>query len=143
MKKNIITEIISFLFILLFVYAALNKLLDFEEFKAQIGKSPLITAFASWIVWAVPLTEIIIAIMLAIPRFRLMALYASFCLMIMFTSYIVIILNYSIYIPCSCGGVLEKLGWTEHLIFNIAFVLIAIAGIAIYSKQQDENSATV
>lgn len=47
----------------------------------------------------------------------------------MFTAYIVIILHFSYFVPCSCGGILEKLGWTEHLIFNVVFVLLAIVAI--------------
>src|SRR5690606_10893575 len=49
--------------------------------------------------------------------------------MVAFTVYIYLILNYSDFVPCSCGGILEKLGWTEHLIFNAAAVLLSIVGI--------------
>jgi len=45
--------------------------------------------------------------------------------MLMFTSYIIVILNYSSFVPCSCGGILEKIGWKEHLIFNIVFTILA------------------
>jgi hypothetical protein len=47
----------------------------------------------------------------------------------MFTTYIIIITRFSPYVPCSCGGVLQKLGWTEHLVFNIVFVVLAATGI--------------
>lgn len=129
MKKTLIIEIISCLFILLFSYAALTKLSDYEKFVVQIGQSPLLTAFAGWIAWMVPLLEILVSIMLAVPRWRLIGLYASFSLMVMFTTYIVCILTLSVYVPCSCGGVLEKLGWTEHLIFNIVFAFLAVSGV--------------
>ncbi|HUH46751.1 MAG TPA: MauE/DoxX family redox-associated membrane protein, partial [Arenibacter sp.] len=128
--KRIVVEVICCLFILLFVYAAMSKLLDFENFRVQLGQSPLLTAFAGWVAWGVPVVEILVAGMLFYPRLRLWALYAAFSLMVMFTAYIVIILNFSDFIPCSCGGVLEKLGWTEHLIFNLVFV--AMAGIGIW-----------
>jgi hypothetical protein len=47
----------------------------------------------------------------------------------MFTTYIFLILNFSDYIPCSCGGVLEKMGWTEHIVFNLIFIVIAAIGV--------------
>lgn len=47
----------------------------------------------------------------------------------MFTAYIFIILSFTIYIPCSCGGVLETMGWTEHLVFNLFFVAMASIGV--------------
>jgi hypothetical protein len=49
--------------------------------------------------------------------------------MTMFTAYIVAILKFSDFVPCSCGGVLEHLGWPEHLILNIAFTVLALIGI--------------
>jgi uncharacterized membrane protein YphA (DoxX/SURF4 family) len=135
MKKQIIIEIICFLFILLFVYAAAAKLLDYEKFSIQIGQSPLLTPYAKYIAALVPIVEVVIAIMLAMSRFRTIGLYAAFTLMVIFTAYIVAILNFNGHIPCSCGGVLEKLGWKEHLVFNIVFVLFSVAGILLYSKQ--------
>lgn len=129
MKHKFVIEIISFLFILLFVYAAMNKLLDIEKFRVQIGQSPLLTSAAPFVAWLIPVFEIVISLMLAIPKFRLLGLYSSFSLMVMFTAYIVVILNFSDHIPCSCGGLLERLGWTEHLVFNIMFVLLAAAGV--------------
>lgn len=135
MKKAVIIEIIAFVFIVLFVYAAGNKLVDIQKFRVQIGQSPLLTEIAPFISWFIPGAEILIAIMLAVVRFRLMGLYASFTLMVIFTAYIIIILNFSKHIPCSCGGVLEKLGWAEHLIFNIAFVILGLAGIILESKE--------
>jgi hypothetical protein len=129
MKQKIAVELIVFLYIVLFVYAAATKLTDYEKFSIQLGQSPMLTAFSSWIAWMVPAAEILIAVGLAIASLRLYALYAAFSLMVMFTAYIVAILNFSSYVPCSCGGVLEKLGWRDHLIFNVFFVLLGIFGI--------------
>jgi hypothetical protein len=132
-----IIEIICALFIILFVYAALTKLLDYEKFRVQIGQSPLLTAFAGWIAWMVPVAEILISLMLVFVRLRLIGLYAAFSLMVMFTTYIICILTLSLYIPCSCGGVLEKLGWKEHLVFNIVFIMLAAIAILIsYRKER-------
>jgi hypothetical protein len=123
-KRNAAAAV-SYLFVLLFLYAAVSKLLDFETFTLQLAQSPLLSAYAGFIAWVVPGIEILIAFLLIIERFRILALYASFTLMVMFTAYIYIILNFSDFIPCSCGGVLEKLSWTQHLIFNIFFIILA------------------
>ena len=135
--KNSLLEFICFLYILLFVYAALSKLLVFDEFKIQIGQSSMLTPFEGIVAWGIPYLEILIALLLLIPRFRLLGMYAAFSLMVMFTAYIFIILNFSNDIPCSCGGVIEKLGWTEHLIFNIVFVILAFIGILIINRQKN------
>jgi uncharacterized membrane protein YphA (DoxX/SURF4 family) len=131
---NKITAVICYLYILLFTYAGVSKLLDFVNFRVQLGQSPLLSAFAGTVAWSVPVTELLIVIMLVFPRFRLTALFACFNMMLMFTAYIFIILNFSSFIPCSCGGILEKLGWKEHLLFNAVFILLALLGIMIQSK---------
>lgn len=127
--KGIVIEVICFLFILLFVYAAVSKLADVQKFQVQIGQSPLLTNIAGFTAWFIPIIEIVVAFLLAWPRLRLYGLYGAFALMVMFTAYIIAILSFSEHIPCSCGGVLEKLGWTEHLIFNIVFIALAAIGI--------------
>ena len=138
-KKKIALEIICFLFIFLFTYAAITKLIDYQKFTAQIGQSPLLTDFAGVLAWAVPGVELLIVGMLAITRLRLAGLYTAFGLMVMFTAYIIAILQFGDSIPCSCGGVLEAMGWTEHLIFNIGFVLLGVAGIALHSLEGKSN----
>ena len=127
--RNWFPYLVSILLAILFVYAASSKLFDFQQFKIQLGQSPILTAYADWVAWAVPLVEYILALALILEAFRLKALYGSFALMIMFTTYILLVLNFSDYVPCSCGGVLEDLGWTEHVIFNLAFVLLALSAI--------------
>ncbi|WP_188651702.1 MauE/DoxX family redox-associated membrane protein [Yeosuana aromativorans] len=129
-------EIICFLFIFLFSYAATSKLMDFDRFKIQIGLSPLLTVYAGWIAWVIPFVELLLALMLAIPRYRLAALYGSLGLMSFFTMYIIGILNFSDHVPCSCGGILESLGWQEHLVLNIVFWGLAVIGIMVTPPKQ-------
>lgn len=127
--RTLIVDFICAIFIVLFAYAAISKLVEFEKFKAQLGQSPLTTAFASTVAWGIPFIELALSGMLAFGKTRLAALYGSFTLMIMFTTYIIVILKFSDYVPCSCGGILEKLGWTEHLLFNMFFTLLSMLGI--------------
>ena len=134
-------EIICFLFIFLFVYAALSKLLDFQNFLAQLGQSPLLGRIVWWVAWIIPLTEILISIMLMLSRWRRLGLYASFCLMVMFTCYIIAITRFSTHIPCTCGGVLQNMRWNQHLVFNLGFVLLSLMGILLYDNQPKNNVA--
>jgi uncharacterized membrane protein YphA (DoxX/SURF4 family) len=138
-KKNVI-DVICILYILLFVYAAVSKLLDFENFQVQLGQSPLLYFFAGEISWLVPMTEILIAFLLVIPKIRFYALAAAFTLMITFTAYIFFILNYSSSVPCSCGGILEKMGWKEHFVFNIVFIILAGIGILICTVIEERTN---
>ena len=128
-SRKILVEFISSLLLLLFVYAAVSKLITFHEFRVTMGQSPLLTSYASWLAWVVPTVEIMISILLVTSRFRLLGLYLSFSLMVLFTAYIAAILTLADYVPCSCGGVLQAMSWGQHLWFNGFFVLLSIAGI--------------
>lgn len=127
--KNIFVEATCLAYVMLFVYAAVSKLLDFENFQVQIGQSPLLSAFASWVSWAVPLIELLISALLIFRSTRIWGLVLAFNLMVMFTVYIFIILHYSSFIPCSCGGILEKMSWNAHMFFNLLFVVLAFIAV--------------
>ncbi|QEH44139.1 hypothetical protein FW415_20835 [Chitinophaga sp. XS-30] len=122
-------EAIIGLFILLWIYTGLNKALDLENFKVQLGRSPFIQPLAPWIALVLPVGEILLALLLVIKRTRLIALYTSFFAMALFTGYVFIMLRYSYDLPCSCGGVLEALSWENHLIFNFTGTILAAVGI--------------
>lgn len=133
---QMVPKVISILFIVLFVYAATSKLIDFDHFKAQLIKSPYISNYANWISWGIPTIEYILAGQFAFNIYTLKAFYASFSLLVLFTIYIVLVLNFSDSIPCSCGGVLSSLGWNDHVIFNSVFIVLALLGIITTHKQQ-------
>ena len=141
---QIIPKIIGMLFIILFVYAATTKLLAFEQFKIQLGKSPFISAYTDWMVWMIPLTELSIVVLFLFKKYLLAAFYSSFILMTLFTTYIFLVLNFSNDIPCSCGGILQTLSWKEHLIFNMIFIAFAILGISLTKRKKwhHNNSTT-
>src|SRR5258708_28700638 len=124
--KRQLDEIASSLFVLLFTYAALSKLLDYNIFKIQLGKSPFVTQFSGTLAWAIPLLELFVSTTLLFKQTRLLGQYLSLSLMTMFSAYIFVMLHYSYYIPCSCGGILSKMTWNQHLLFYIIFLFFFI-----------------
>lgn len=127
--KELVINLISYAFILLMMYTATSKIIDFENFKIQISQSMVISPFTNELVWFIPLVEVMIAVGLMVNKWRTLAFHAAFVLMVIFSTYIYIILNFIPDIPCSCGGVLEKMSWEEHLIFNLAFVILALIAV--------------
>lgn len=142
MTRKIAVDIVVFSYILLFVYAALTKLLDYQKFVVQLGQSPILTNYAQVLAVVVPFIELGISLMLIFPKTRLKGLYAAFGLMVMFTTYIVLASRFSDYVPCSCGGVLEGMTWTQHLILNTVFVLLALIGILLQPNIRSVDSST-
>jgi uncharacterized membrane protein YphA (DoxX/SURF4 family)/thiol-disulfide isomerase/thioredoxin len=139
MKKTVIAEIISLLFVALFLYAGLSKLMEYSVFKVQIAQSPILQPFARWIAWLLPMAELVVSLLLFFPQGRLQGLYASLGLMMIFTVYIIAIFSFDKHLPCSCGGIIELLSWKGHLEFNGIFILLASLGIRL-QRQSGKTS---
>lgn len=107
-------------------------MLDYNTFKSQLEKSPFVEHFSGLISLTLPTGEILMGSMLVYKRTSLIGLYLSFALMLLFTGYVWMMLNYAYDLPCSCGGIVSQLSWSEHLWFNIGFTLLAV--IAIFLK---------
>jgi len=137
-KQSTIVDIVSVLFIILFLYTGISKVMDYSLFKEQISTSPSLASVARYIAGWLPWVEFLVTILLIVPRWRLKGLYASLGLMVMFTGYIIGILMFNKHIPCSCGGVLEELSWRQHIIFNSIFIALAVTGIVLLRHEQRE-----
>lgn len=137
MRRINIIDIISFLLILLFVYTAMSKLLDFEQFKTQMFNQALPREVTTTLIWTLPGFELLTALMLLFERTRLLGYYMSAILLCLFTAYIALVLLHSFsHIPCSCGGVIKSLDWKMHLVFNLFFLLLSILGIFIINRER-------
>jgi hypothetical protein len=134
-KKSTYVEIICALFVILFIYTGLNKLMDYETFKFQLGRSPFLQNFDAIIATTLPTGELLLALILVVRRTRLLGLYLSFTLMTLFTGYIWIMINESYYLPCSCGGILASMSWNDHLLFNAIFSGLAMVAIILLNQK--------
>lgn len=128
---NLADDLISYLFIFLFCYTGVSKLIQYKKFVIEVGLSPLLPAFAKEIVFLIPVIEILTALFLLFPKTRRVGLLATITLMLLFTLYVLGVLTLAPEVPCSCGGVIESMGWTGHLLFNTTLLLISLSGLFI------------
>jgi len=137
-------ECISALLILLFLYASVSKFLDFKTFFKEMNNQPLPNSWTPFLVWFIPCSEILISIALIFERTRLLGLYGSLILMGLFTIYaILILLHVFPYVPCSCGGVIKRLTWRQHLVLNLFFVSLSIIGAIAQRKKSFHSSIVI
>lgn len=133
--RNILISICTVL-IFLFVYTAINKLLDFRTFKTTLTRSPLVGNRADLLSWSLPVMELATACLLVFPRTHLTGLRLSLALMSLFTIYVAYMILFVPHLPCSCGGIISQLSWMQHLIVNIFFTLLALTGIILRTKPE-------
>lgn len=132
--RAFIFDCISFAFVLLFMYTASSKILTFSVFTETLAKLPLIGGCAGFLAYAIPGVEILISLLLIIPLTKRLGMIAALLLMSLFTLFLVYMVATVTYLPCSCGGVIARLSWEQHILFNTAFVIAAIVGLSIYRR---------
>jgi len=145
MKKQVMSEIISFLLILLFLYAGVSKIYGFPGFIRDMHNQPFPLWFSNFLILFIPLMELLLVAMLFVHRTRRWGLWGSLVVMTAFTLYTsVILLRLFGRIPCSCGGIIKSLSWRQHLLFNLFFVGVAIIDLYLHidNKKKSVNTTT-
>jgi hypothetical protein len=133
--------------IFLFIYTGLSKYMDLGRFYFVLYSSPLLGRFARALAIGLPGTEIIMAILLSIPKTRKIGFYSSSVLLLIFTIYLSYMIATSSKLPCSCGGVISKLSWKNHIFFNLFWIVMALIGVKLsgagHQKEANVNSIAV
>jgi uncharacterized membrane protein YphA (DoxX/SURF4 family) len=124
--KERIVIAIRWLCMALFLYTAYVKITDHDRFLKGLTRVHLISGFAVFLSFAVPVVEILVALLLLIPQTAKTGLCSFIAVMSSFTVYIVSAMIWEKKLPCHCGGAIEKLSWSQHIWFNLAFISIAI-----------------
>ncbi|MBI1342478.1 MAG: hypothetical protein GC171_06050 [Terrimonas sp.] len=123
------------LLVFLFLYTALTKFYDVSRFAATMKHNYILSPYADVLKWLVPITEIIIVILLCIPRTRRKGILISSVLLALFAGYISYMLLKDSELPCTCGGILESMSWKQHLVFNISMIALSVAAWLCYPKR--------
>jgi hypothetical protein len=129
MKRQTIITILSYLLSILFIYAATAKAMDYTIFLADIAKSPLLGNFNNVVIAPIILgVEFLTAILLQFKATARVGFYFSSFLMLMFTLYMGTLYFFYTNIPCSCGGILGKMPYPVHIVFNLVFTILSFTG---------------
>lgn len=128
--KDWLLEAFTYLLALLFLYTALSKLVDFKHFIWEIGNQPFDHCLRPFLIYGLPTVELLATFLLLKLQTRRLGFYLSALLMTLFTLYVALItFHYYPRVPCSCAGVFHAMSWPQHLIFNLLFLFISIAGV--------------
>lgn len=139
-KRTTIIESITILNLILFLYTGIAKIMDYSLVREELAQSSVLAPVSNLVAFLLPVIEILVVLMLMVPRWRLKGYYLTLALMILFTGYVTILLTSGKDLPCSCGGIIQQLSWPQHLIFNSAFILADIWAIRLLLKQKKEIS---
>ncbi|WP_403000865.1 MauE/DoxX family redox-associated membrane protein [Pedobacter suwonensis] len=129
-----------FLLTLLWSYAVFAKLADLQLYQRQMEEQPFSNVITIALTYLIPTLELISATLLILNRHRL-GLWISLSLLLGFTIYIILILSHVFpKVPCSCGGLISKMSWKNHLYFNL--LLISINVLCLVHTEKRERRLT-
>jgi hypothetical protein len=128
MKRAKLIDLVSLLFVILFLCSGINELIRYQTFKSQIAASPFLFSVASIISMVVLILQLIICLV-SLLSWRLTVLYMSLGYLIVFTLYALIMFLSKKDLDWNCIQIGIKLSNGMTLIFN--GILIALAALAI------------
>jgi hypothetical protein len=145
MKRKIFVEATCTLFVILFFYTAVSKIIDFSMFYRTLHDSrfKLVGKAAPVLVVAVPLAEILVSIGLVLERYKTRALRATMVMMAIFLAYVAGLMIFIPFgrLPCSCGGIMQQITWHNHLYLNIALTILA--ALALWARTHPKNEPSL
>ena len=143
-KWNWLAELISALLIFLFMYTSLFKMVNYTEFKNQLLLYSFVKNFNYIIAWLVPGTEVMVSLLLFFPRTRTLGLYSSIILLVAFTIYLILMILFGgKHLPCTCGGVIQRMTWKQHIFFNTGFMLLNLLAIILQKRIINKSPSIV
>jgi len=137
--ENTVSQLTRLFLIFLFVYTSVNKLLNLNVFKQSMMTAHIPESLAAIISVIVPFSELLLALLLIINRTKNKGLYGSLSIMLTFTGYIIYMKLFLPKLPCSCGGIFQKLTWNQHLLLNIIFIFLIYYVVRIDKRRTKEN----
>jgi Methylamine utilisation protein MauE len=145
MEKSKIINYIGYSFILLFLYTAVSKFLDIPHFRLALLYSPLLRALAPILAIGIPSIELIISMLLLSSKYQKLGFYASLVLMSLFTLYVGYMLATvpTKDLPCSCGGIIDKLSWKAHLVLNSILTVLALTAVILFKNRMNQSDVKI
>ena len=121
-KRKFIFEIIAGLLLAFFVYTLVSSYIQLQSLKNLLA---FYTKYTSEVAWMMIISELIISIILFVPRTR----YIGLILVMLYSSYGFYIVITHFHYPHDFGGVLNRISTTQQLVLFCLLFVLALFGI--------------
>jgi hypothetical protein len=125
-------------FIMSFItYTSVNKALNLQSFRINILKTGL---FAETYIYYISIAVIVLEIGVVLILFlnKKLGLSLFLLMMLVFTGYITYLRFNGLYEVCGCGGILNGLSYSYHLLINLCLISAGLYCFNIVSRSKDE-----
>jgi hypothetical protein len=133
-RKEHVLEVLTYFFILLFTYAGLRKLVDLNMFVKEVW---CLAVFGSkfaikWQFLILSCGELLVALLLILPRTRLIGWYSTFFLMVTINGLMFFMQQFAKVIPLYYGGIFPFISFIIQFTINIVILFFALIGLFAY-----------
>lgn len=129
-NRHHIDFICTLMLLLLWVPVSIDKVLNYEVFRASMIRQPFPDQWGVLLSYLLPALEALVVIALVFQRGRHYGFALSFVLLLAFSIYIgLALIGTWDKIPCGCGSVIAGLSWQQHFWFNMFFLGISASGL--------------
>lgn len=135
--KKWLYECICFVLILNFFYEGVQKLAYLDVYSFWVNHAPVIRKFGAMLQYAVPFTEIAIAVLLLIPRCRSMALVTIIAVEIGFILWVMSVYLFTGYLFWPYHALWDNPTWMQKMVYGL--MLAWLAFVAIFYTRKKEN----
>lgn len=126
-----LNHLIAYALMVLWFHTGYDKVADLHAFEVALGRQPLPGWSVKPLTYAVPLAEFAAGLLLIAPITRRVGYWLSAAMIGAFTLYVGLGLAGALgHVPCSCSKIISHLSWKQHLAFNGAYLVAALAGLA-------------
>ena len=125
--------------ILLWTYTGLEKIIRYEASRKAFRNQTFPPELADLLSYSIPALELLLAFLLLFSVTRWWGYLGSILLLTVFITYVGLIwVGAFPRVPCNCAGIIESLGWREHLVLNLIFLILACQGFYFRSNKKAE-----
>lgn len=127
--KKTIVEIICFLLMLHFFYEGIYKITYLSHYSFYITHAPLLSPVGKVLTYIVPIGEIILSVMIMLPRFRKAASYMVIVVQFAFVVWVMSVYLFTHYLFWPYHALWNEPTWMQKMIFALALSWLAFTVI--------------
>lgn len=142
-KSVIFQKSVPMVLIFIWTFSGLEKFIRFESSRKAFLNQPMPERLEEILSFLVPGIELLLALLLLESVSRWWGYLGSILLLAVFTTYVGLIwVGAFPRVPCNCAGIIESLGWAEHLMLNIGLIGVAVWGMRVESVMLRHTSTS-
>jgi hypothetical protein len=141
-KKNQVVEIITFLLMLDFFYEGIFKIIHLIGYETWLSDKPILKFFYGGLAYIIPVFEIGISILVAIPKYRKTALYIIILSQMIFITWILKIFPFTHLVFNPFHSYFIPPRWFYKIIFSLIVAWLALVALYPLAKMELQTYRT-